>query len=45
MPDPTAENGRGLALAQAALEQLSYHRDNAINCWILLSRRFKPFHT
>lgn len=27
MPDPTAENGRGLALAQAVLEQLSYRCD------------------
>ena len=45
MPDPTAENGRGLALAQAVLEHLSYHRDNALNYWTLLSRRFNPFHT
>lgn len=45
MPDETAEGGRGLALAQAVLEQLTYHRDNAINYWILLSRRFNPFHT
>jgi len=45
MPDETAEGGRGLALAQAVLEQLTYHRDNAFNYWILLSRRFNPFHT
>lgn len=44
MPDPTAESGRGLALAHAVLEQLSYHRDNAINYWTLLSRCFNPFH-
>lgn len=44
MPDPTAENGRGLVLAQAVLEQLSYQRDSAINYWTLLSQRFNPFH-
>jgi serine/threonine-protein kinase RsbW len=44
MPDESAEGGRGIALALAVLEQLSYHRDNAINCWTLLSRRFNPFH-
>ena len=45
MPDTAAEGGRGLALAQAVLEQLSYHRDNAFNYWSLLSRRFNPFQT
>lgn len=44
MPDESAEGGRGLALAQAVLDQLLYRRTNAINYWILLSRRFNPFH-
>lgn len=42
MPDPTAERGRGLPLARAVLEQLSYDRRNAINCWTLISRVFTP---
>ena len=45
MPDEAAEGGRGLPLAHAVLEQLSYHRDNAINFWTLISRRFNPFHS
>lgn len=44
MPDESAEGGRGLALAQAVLDELLYRRTNAINYWILLSRRFNPFH-
>ena len=39
MPDDTAERGRGLALARAVLEQLSYRRAE-MNHWILLSKRF-----
>lgn len=39
MPDDFAESGRGLALAQAALESLSYQR-NAHNHWILVSKPF-----
>jgi serine/threonine-protein kinase RsbW len=39
MPDDMAERGRGLALAQAVLEKLTYRR-NAKNHWTLVSRRF-----
>lgn len=39
MPDETAERGRGLALAQAVLEQLSYRRAE-LNHWILVSKPF-----
>lgn len=41
MPDPFAESGRGLALAQALLSDLSYSRDNeGRNRWTLVSQRF-----
>ena len=39
MPEETAERGRGLALAQAVLERLSYSRAG-LNHWILVSKRF-----
>lgn len=39
MPDDTAERGRGLALAQAVLEQLIYRRAE-LNHWILVSEPF-----
>lgn len=39
MPEDTAERGRGLALAQAVLEELSYRRAE-LNHWILVSRHF-----
>ena len=39
LPDDFAERGRGLALAQAALEHLSYCRDS-VNHWVLISKRF-----
>lgn len=39
MPHHTAERGRGLALAHAVLDRLSYHR-NLFNHWILVSNRF-----
>ena len=39
MPDPQAECGRGLALAHAVLDRLTYHR-NFFNHWILVSKRF-----
>lgn len=38
LPDEMAERGRGLALAQAVLDQLTYER-NAMNHWTL----FKQF--
>ena len=41
MPDAMAERGRGLALARAVLEQLSYHCDDIGNHWTLVSHRFE----
>lgn len=40
MPDATAERGRGLALAQAALRLLAYFRDELGNHWRLVSKEF-----
>lgn len=39
LPGEMAERGRGLALAQAVLETLAYHRDSA-NHWTLISKPF-----
>ena len=39
MPDPLAEGGRGLAMAKAALDVLSYERRNNTNVWILSRTR------
>lgn len=39
LPDEMAERGRGLALAKAVLERLSYQR-NSMNHWTLVSKRF-----
>ena len=39
MPDELAESGRGLALASAALEDLSYQRLDGRNLWDLLCLR------
>lgn len=39
MPDDMAERGRGLALAQAVLDELSYRRTTC-NQWTLVSKRF-----
>lgn len=41
MPDVMAESGRGLALARASLQGLSYRRDDDVNRWTLVSRRFE----
>ena len=35
MPDPLAESGRGLALAQAALDALEYARVDGKNVWTM----------
>jgi len=40
MPDATAERGRGLAMAQTVLDQLSYRCDDLGNQWTLISKRF-----
>jgi len=39
LPDEMAESGRGIALAWAALDELSYQRDGAVNRWRLVRRR------
>lgn len=39
LPEDMAERGRGLALARAVLETLSYRRDSA-NHWTLVSKPF-----
>lgn len=39
MPDELAESGRGLALAAAALDDLTYQRVEGRNHWDLLCRR------
>lgn len=39
LPDDDAESGRGLTIAQAVLDELTYHRD-AVNHWTLMSRRY-----
>jgi serine/threonine-protein kinase RsbW len=39
-PDPLAKRGRGLALASAVLDELSYHRKGHRNQWTLVSRSF-----
>jgi serine/threonine-protein kinase RsbW len=35
MPDALAERGRGLAIAKACLDRLTYRRDSTGNHWIL----------
>lgn len=39
MPDAWAEDGRGLALAGAALDELAYEREPEANAWRLVRRR------
>lgn len=39
MPGEDAESGRGLALAVAAVDDLSYEREDGINRWTLVCRR------
>ena len=39
MPDELAESGRGIPLAQAALDELSYRRDADANIWTLVLLR------
>ena len=39
MPDAMAERGRGLALAKACLDQLTYRRDSTGNHWTLAVKR------
>lgn len=37
--DPMAENGRGLFIARALTDELTYERDGSVNRWFLLRRR------
>jgi serine/threonine-protein kinase RsbW len=39
MPEPEAESGRGLPMAQAALDELSYERDDGRNVWTMVRWR------
>ncbi|ULE34390.1 ATP-binding protein [Mycobacterium sp. IDR2000157661] len=38
LPDELAESGRGLAIALAVLDELSYRRDETGNRWTLMTR-------
>lgn len=38
MPDPWAESGRGIPLAQAALDELDYTRHDGKNVWTMRRR-------
>jgi len=38
LPEDMAERGRGLAIAQSVLDELSYRRDSEGNHWTLLRR-------
>jgi serine/threonine-protein kinase RsbW len=38
MPEPTSEDGRGLALARALLDEFAYQRDGGLNRWRLVKR-------
>lgn len=38
LPELMAESGRGLALAQRVLDELSYRRDSTGNHWVLVRR-------
>lgn len=38
MPDPLSEDGRGLPMARALLDELGYRRDGERNTWRLVKR-------
>lgn len=40
MPACASERGRGLAIAQSALDELAYQRVTETNHWVLISKRF-----
>jgi anti-sigma regulatory factor (Ser/Thr protein kinase) len=39
LPDDSAESGRGLAMARAAVDELRYRRDGSTNHWRIVRRR------
>jgi serine/threonine-protein kinase RsbW len=39
MPDQWSEDGRGLPLAQAALDELTYEREDSRNLWRMVKHR------
>ena len=39
LPDDSAESGRGLAMARAAVDELQYRRDGSTNHWRIVRRR------
>jgi anti-sigma regulatory factor (Ser/Thr protein kinase) len=39
LPDDSAESGRGLAMARAAVDELQYRRDGSTNHWCIVRRR------
>ena len=39
MPDALAETGRGVALALATVDELTYRREGPVNHWLVLRRR------
>ena len=39
LPDPLAEDGRGLALAGRAVDELTYDRDGEVNVWTMVRHR------
>lgn len=41
-PDPMSEHGRGILLAQAVLDELTYQRTPAANTWRMVRRRRPP---
>ena len=38
LPEDAAEDGRGLAIALAAVDEVSYERDGDVNCWLVVQR-------
>ncbi len=39
LPEDAAETGRGIAMALAALDEVSYEREGDVNCWRVVLRR------
>ena len=45
LPDPMAEAGRGIALARAAVDEVTYERTGSTNRWRVLLFRDAAVHT